>query len=100
MRAEASAPALRVCLPGDLLLDAQQQLRLVARAGLGHAALAPSAVDRMLINAATVSTPVGLAKLNPADNTNTDRILIDGLFLDGFEDSTNRITVPFNDPRD
>ena len=66
------------------------------------ATVAPTTIDRMLINTATVTPPTGMAELSPSDNSDTDsdRILIDGLFQDGFEDSTNRITVPFNDPRD
>ncbi len=64
------------------------------------ATVAPTAIDRMLINTATVTAPAGLAELAPADNSDTDsdRVLIDGLFLDGFEDGANRITVPFVDP--
>ncbi len=64
------------------------------------ASVAPTTIDRMLINTATVTPPTGMAELSPSDNSDTDsdRILIDGLFLDGFEDGTNRITVPFVDP--
>ena len=66
------------------------------------ATVASTTIDRMLINTATVTAPAGLAELVPEDNTDTDsdRILIDGLFLDGFEDGANRITVPFVDVRD
>ena len=58
--------------------------------------IAPTLVDRPLVASATIAPPSGMAELNPANNTDTDNdvVLVEALFLDGFEDGVNRISVP------
>ena len=77
----------------DVLLD------LPAGAVLRYAimgTITPASVDRLLVTTATITPPMGLAELSPDDNTDTDSdpILVEALFLDGFEDGANRIAVP------
>jgi len=48
-------------------------------------------------NTATVTSSASVAELDANNNSDTDTnvLLLDGVFLDGFESGTNRITVPF-----
>lgn len=56
----------------------------------------PAVID----NTATVTVPAGVSELDAANNsdTDTDLLLTDGIYLDGFEQGPNPITVPFVDP--
>ena len=58
----------------------------------------PAVID----NTATVTLPAGVTELDASNNsdTDTDLLLTDGIFVNGFEDGANRISVPFVDPRD
>jgi uncharacterized repeat protein (TIGR01451 family) len=82
-----------------------EQVDLPAGGVLRYSLLATAVqttVDLDLINTATVTAPDGLTELDATNNSDTDadRILIDGLFQDGFEEAINRITVPFTDRGD
>lgn len=48
-------------------------------------------------NTATVTSSASVAELDTNNNSDTDTnvLQLDGVFLDGFESGTNRITVPF-----
>ncbi|HQW81380.1 MAG TPA: putative Ig domain-containing protein [Pseudomonadota bacterium] len=51
-------------------------------------------------NTAVVTAPTGVAELDITNNTDTDSniLLLDGIFVDGFEIGPNPITVPFTLP--
>lgn len=54
------------------------------------------AVGAFVTNTATVSTPVGTTALNPSNDSGTDQdpIVLEGIFGNGFENSTTVLTVP------
>ena len=54
------------------------------------------AVGAFVTNTATVSTPVGTTALNSSNDSGTDQdpIVLEGIFVNGFENSTSVLTVP------